>query len=375
MLSRLKFDLSDTISTMIGYIPESVWANQTTTFCDFEMGGGQFIKAVVDKLKLYGHSDENIQNRVFGFSDNELYLAYVMGSDIIGTFDIYKEKKHSNMKFDVIVGNPPYQLQVGPNKTETIWDKFVIKSFNHLKDDGYLTFVHPSGWRNVDGKYKDIQRKILSKNLIYLEIHNEKDGLKTFGAETRYDVYVLQNSNTTHTDTTIKFQDNTEKLVNIIGLEFIPNSDFDLVSSLVAKNNEESVELIHTNVHHTQKVYMSENKTITNKYECIYTVKSGDIPTFWYSPFNDKGHFGVPKLVFSNFRISSAGSLLDIDGKYGMCQFSSGIVDTIENLPFIKKAFDTPRFRKLMENCSVSDLSINYKLLSTFRKDFWKEFI
>ena len=376
MLSRLKFDLSDTISTMIGYIPESAWVNQTTTFCDFEMGGGQFIEVVVNKLKLYGHSDENIQSRVFGFSDNELYLAYVMGSEISGTFDIYKEKKHGNMKFDVIVGNPPYQMQVGPNKTETIWDKFVLKALKHLKNNGYLSLIHPSGWRNINGKFKNLQEQILSKDLIYLEIHNEKDGLKTFGAETRYDWYILKNSNTSDLHTKIKFQSGNIENIDIKKLEFIPNDDYNFLKTLIAKENEECVNLIYSrSAYGTDKPNTSNIKNENFIYPCVYTVTSESVPTLFYSSSNEAGHFGIPKLIWSNGRISSIGSYIDNTGQFGLTQFAYAIADSIENLPLIKKAFDTPKFRKLMENCAVGQLTINYKVLSTFRKDFWKEFI
>ena len=84
--------------------------------------------------------------------------------------------------FDVVMGNPPFQEKVGPNKTETLWGKFIIKSLTLLKSSGYLVLVHPSGWRNIDGKFKNIQKEILTRDLQYLEIHNEKDGLKTFSS-------------------------------------------------------------------------------------------------------------------------------------------------------------------------------------------------
>ena len=51
--------------------------------------------------------------------------------------------------FDVIMGNPPFN----PPKGETgssgnnIWPNFVMKSYSLLKDDGYLLFVHPPGWK------------------------------------------------------------------------------------------------------------------------------------------------------------------------------------------------------------------------------------
>ena len=120
---------------------------------------------------------------------------------------------------------------------------------------------------------------------------------------------------------------------------------------------------------------MSRIRTEEYTHPCIYTVKSGDIPTLYYSNRNDRGHFNIPKLIWSNFRISSAGSLLDINGDYGLTEFSSGIVDEPENLPLIKKVFDSEIFRDLMEDCAVSDMSINRKIISTFRKDFWRDFL
>ena len=51
------------------------------------------------------------------------------------------------------------------------------------------------------------------------------------------------------------------------------------------------------------------------------------------------------------------------------------IIDDINVLPRIKEAFDSKNFRDLMEECEVSDMSINRKVIALFRKDFWKEFL
>jgi hypothetical protein len=45
------------------------------------------------------------------------------------------------------------------------------------------------------------------------------------------------------------------------------------------------------------------------------------------------------------------------------------------NIEEIKTAFDTFEFRKLMELCSVGNMSINHKVIATFRKDFYKQFL
>jgi len=283
-------------------------------------------------------------------------------------------KMDRKCEFDVVLGNPPYQLKVGDRKTQPIWNLFVIFSLSILKNDGYLVFVHPSGWRNIDGKFKTIQKEILSRDLQYLEIHNEKDGLKTFSSQTRYDWYVLKNELVDNTNTIIKFQDGTTKTINVNGLEFIPNGEYEKIMSMIAKNGEENVDVIHDySLYETRKSWMSKTKTEEYKYPCVYTINSKSELSFFYSSIKH-GQFGVPKFIWSNGRILSIGSYVDINGDYGLTQFAYAIVDKPENLPKIKEVFDSKDFRILMELCAVGQYSVNYKVIKIFKKDFWKAF-
>ena len=192
MLSRLKFDIQGLFEEIYNErLPESVFVSDKTTFADLQSAGLQSIIPLVNKLREYGHSDDNIRSRVFAFMENDVYLNYVMVkfSDLPVTFDIYKES--IDMKFDVVVGNPPYQIKVGPRKTEPIWDKFVFKGFDLLNENGFLMLIHPSGWRNVDGRFKKVQELLKSKKLTYLEMKSEKDGMERFGASIIFDLYVV----------------------------------------------------------------------------------------------------------------------------------------------------------------------------------------
>jgi hypothetical protein len=251
---------------------------------------------------------------------------------------------------------------------------FVEKYISILEEGGYMTMVHPSGWRNVDGVFKKTQELMLKRKIIYLEIHNENDGLKIFGAETRYDFYTLHNVSNNDYITKIKGQDGIIEYINLSKQEFIPNNNIKKIYSLVSKDNN-TVNIIADSSYHTQRPHLNKEKNDIFCFPCVYTVKSGDNITKWYSNINTNGHFNIPKLIWSNFRISSAGSIVDYNGQYGLTQFSYAIVDNVDNLFDIKKAFDTKEFRNLMESCSVSDMSINRKIIATFRKDFWKEFI
>ena len=280
-----------------------------------------------------------------------------------------------NMKFDVIIGNPPYQLQVGPGKTQTIWDSIVEKSIIQLKDGGTMTMIHPSNWRNISGNQKELQQKIFSYDLKSIEIYDESQGLKTFGAETRYDIYTFVKTKVDKTNTKVKFQDGKEITINVNGLEFLPNSSYDLFQRLLAKPNEERVEVLYSrSLYGSDKKNMSSEKGGDFIFPCSYTINSESEPKLWYSSIK-KEFFGTPKLIWSNGRISSIGSYIDDKGELGLTQYSYAIVDTVKNLPLIKKAFDSKEFRTLMEHCAVSQNTINYKIIPLFKKDFWKEFI
>jgi hypothetical protein len=376
MLSRLKFEIEGLFQEIYDErLPETLFMSETTTFADLQSAGLQSIIPLVNKLRKYGHSDENIRRRVFSFMENDLYLNYVQvkNSDLPVTFDIYKES--INMKFDVIVGNDPYQEKVGPRKTESLWNKFFFKRMSLLKEDGYLSLIHPSGWRNVHGKYKNVQEEIKSKNLKFLSINSVEDGQKLFNATTPFDWYVLQNKEYEGV-TTIKFQDGTIGQTDISNLEFIPNDNFDTVISLLSEK-EEKVKVILDSSYHTQRDFISDTQNDIYQYPVVYSVLSDGSVNLKYSSVNDRGHFGIPKLIFGNG--ANPTCFIDYNGEFGVTQYSFGVVDTIENLERIKDVITSDNFQKVNQAtkyvATAGNPLVYPKILKTFRKNFWEEFV
>jgi len=376
-IRRLVFDIDLLVESMIKKIPQKIFKSKTTTFLDPAIGGGQFLRAVIAKLKKYGHSDENITRRIYGLESNLFYLNAgsfdLLGNFYVDTgqnFDMFK-----HMKFDVIIGNPPYQMQVGPDKTEPIWDEFVFKSLELLKKDGYLCMIHPSGWRNVDGRFLLVKDVLLAKQLEYLEIHNEKDGMQTFGAKTRYDWYILKNTERTKNyKTHIRFEDGSEQPLDLTEMSFIPNHSYDKLVKLIAKPGEQKVEMISNSAYHTQRPYINNEKTTEFKYPVIQSVRMDGSKVLRWSSRNDLGHFGIPKFVFCQVRLGSSETFADIDGSYGLTQFAYGIVDSPKNLINIKKAYESVEFNDLML-AMITTGTPPYKHFKLFRKDFWKDFL
>lgn len=310
--------------------------------------------------------------------DNICSLNVYNGSFLEQGFDDHMKMLGVD-KFDVVVMNPPYQQQKeGNRKTHPLWDKFVFKTINFLQANGYLVAIHPEGWRNIGGMFKYIQELLKRKQLLYLEIHNYSDGLKTFGVKTTYDFYCLKNvENNGNFITKIKGSDKINVRIDISKLEFIPNGMFETFKNLIAKREEQTVVMLNNSSYHHQRSFMNKLKTNEFKFPCVYTTISTDVVNFWYSMINNKGHFGIPKVIFTTGTASKP--IVDLEGKYGLTEFASAIIDSPENLDNIRKAMLNPQFIKLMNfrdgNGGKFGHRYDRKVIATFRKDFWVDFL
>ena len=78
--------------------------------------------------------------------NNKKYKLNIYCGDSLN-YDIHK--KFNIEKFDVIMGNPPFNKggiksssgRMLGNENKTIWPDFIQSSLNHLQDNGYLTFI------------------------------------------------------------------------------------------------------------------------------------------------------------------------------------------------------------------------------------------
>lgn len=366
------------VKDMLDKIPTDVWENPKSTFLDPGMGKGTFLVEIVNRLVyIYGYSPEDVISRVYGYDIRVKYINYLKRVGFKNVFHKDFLNEEFSMKFDVVIGNPPYQEKVGNKKTEPLWNKFVKKSFEVSKDGGYVSLIHPSGWRNVDGKYKEIQTLIKSKNLIYLDINSVEVGQKTFNATTPFDWYVIQNS-PNNGKNIVKFEDNEVRTIDLSKLELIPNQMFDEIMNLIAKEDEERVEILHSySNYETRNPYMSKERTEEHIHPCVYSVLSNGTINFMYSSTNQNGHFNIPKLILGNG--TNPTSTIDNNGEYGLTQFAFGIVDSVENLSQIQSVIKSKKFQKLNKAtkyvATAGNPLVYPKIVSLFKKDFWKEFL
>ena len=247
MLGRLKFDLTELTNEMLSHLPNSVFESDSTTFLDPAMGGGQFLRAVADKLRKYGHSEENIASRLFGMETHEWSVRYAKkigtpGWLWAGGLADLAEMEKMGMKFDVILGNPPYQKE---NKTHNgkkkvgnkLWYQFIYWGDKIVKENGYVTMITPNQWLSGGvnmrkGKFGVLKDVFAKKQMIIAVVMNlSKKHFSNVGISIGWWVY----KNTPITSNTKLIMEDGEFFANLTGISLLsPMADRNS-TSIVAK--------------------------------------------------------------------------------------------------------------------------------------------
>jgi hypothetical protein len=78
------------------------------------------------------------------------------------------------MKFDLIVGNPPFAETIG-NSKQSFWFKFVMKSIELLKEDGYINMITPTSLFSIGhfGKHGNKITNLVSQGFEFTSIMSD----------------------------------------------------------------------------------------------------------------------------------------------------------------------------------------------------------
>jgi|TARA_Y100000992_G_scaffold302665_1_gene278129 tRNA1(Val) A37 N6-methylase TrmN6 len=162
------------IETIISLLPEYVFYDKNLRWLDPGAGTGYFsiflyyklnetLKEIIPNNK--DRSNHIITNMLFMIEINELHcieLKHIFGENAnILNANFLCNHDFIQKKFDIIVGNPPFNSKgikkVPTNKKtkktqdgSTIWGDFLKNSMSLLKSKGLLCFITPSIWMKPD---------------------------------------------------------------------------------------------------------------------------------------------------------------------------------------------------------------------------------
>ena len=84
--------------------------------------------------------------------------------------------------------------------------------------------------------------------------------------------------------------------INLSEFEWLPNSNIEIIRDILAKNDDEKCIIYNSSVYDPRKKWMSNTKTDEYKYTFIHTTPQKGV-RYMYSKINDKGHFGISKVI------------------------------------------------------------------------------
>jgi len=301
---------------MLDKMPIEFWKSIKKVFepC---AGKGGFIVDIIDRF-MNGLKDviPNEKNRYKTIVEECLYFSDINSTNIFickllidpyneyqlnmnegNTLELDIKEKWGIDGFDAIIGNPPYQPSSNNKKGgKSIWDEFVRYSLNILKENGLLLYVHPALWRKPENKMRDV---MFNKQIHYLSIHNKVEGNKIFGATTRFDHYLMENTNP-YKKSKVYFEDkNTYKIMINNDLPFIPNFGWSIFSKIINKLNDNGINLIGDSDCHTMRTYVSKNEKEGFNYKLLNSISKTKGKTYCYSSRPHKCQ-SKKKVIFSN---------------------------------------------------------------------------
>lgn len=379
---------------MLDKIPQKFWRKPRKVFepCCGKGGFlidilGRFMDGLKDKIPNEQERYKKIVEECLYWSDinpTNIYICkllldpygqYELNYNEGNTLELDIKDKWNLDGFNAVIGNPPYNSSGNTGTGNTIWQLFTKKALDEwLLRKGYLVFVHPSGWRKPcyqKSQLKGLFNLMTTDNyMMCLSIHGIKDGQRIFKCGTRYDFYVIQRTDKIN-KTIITDEVNNTCEILLSDYEWLPNRNIEKVLNLISNNKENNLRAFMDSSYHAIRDYVSDTQDDTFKYPLVHSTPKSGI-RYKYSSRNDKGHFGIPKIIFGEAGINHV--VLDIDGQYGMTQGAIGIViDTKEEGEIISKALMTDEFKDILNSCSWGNFRIDWQLITFIRKDFWRE--
>lgn len=186
---------------MVCKLPEELWNRSNLKILDPCCGNGNFSipifyklketnenKCIVEDILEFNDINEQRLDNVRNIFCNEKYNLQITNVDFISNHN------KNNIKYDLIVANPPYAkiLENGKraSKNHNLIKDFLEMSLKMLKPNGYLLFITPDNWMSYADR--NVLIGIITElQIIHLDIHNAKKYFKNVGSSFTW--YIIQN--------------------------------------------------------------------------------------------------------------------------------------------------------------------------------------
>jgi site-specific DNA-methyltransferase (adenine-specific) len=338
------------------------WKNPNLKILDPACGRGTFLLAVMSVLEKAGHDRKHIiENMLYGVDLNKVQAMIAKKAFNLACpeaeVNIYCEDsltKVWNMKFDVVVGNPPFQSTdaSGDRKSMStnLWSKFTLKAFDLVKENGVIAFITPASWASdtVDinqGKIRLFKDVFIKNNPIMINLHTIKKHFANVGST--FSAFVIQkHKNAGHTE--LVTEDGSIIIVDTSTLSSLPK----VVTRESISINQKFSSLMSSNATcagqmQSKACRYSEAKGHNFKFPAYHTPAVANAGKTWYTNV-EHPNLKKEKIIFSLSGYFQPYADSGIIGYTDMCL--AYILKTGEKLEYAYQVFNSKLFRFYLEN-------------------------
>ena len=347
-----------------------IFKSKNLKYFDHSAGVGIFFIELYKRLINNGIKKDYILKNMLYFSEynkkNVFILKMIFGKNANinegDTLKLNTVEKWGINKFDIILGNPPYNSGgiktwkgdklSKTEKNKTIWPDFINYSLNHLNNNGYLISINPLTWIKSSSK----EHTLLKYQIHYLELWDSSYAKQKINAEIPLSWFILQNKKYCN-KTLIKscdqrhniFNTETYKIDYNKNLPFVYFSIFDKLYNFTKKYGK--FEVLNKKINgNGEKIEINKiNKNNLDNYGIdTYLLNKG----IMMKKINKKDiieEHKKYKLIFAN-KTTLKNSIIDNIG-YNICGNDNLYILDIDNLDLLHNYFNSKIINFIVINC------------------------
>ena len=193
--SNLVFTPREIVTKMLNILEDEnpgIFNNPNLTFCDLHIKSGLYLAEIAKRLnkgleRVIRDKDARIKHifekQLYGFTPSKV-IESIATNYVYGNFNVsrenikerdlvkeFKEGKKLDMKFDVIIGNPPYQEDIGAGSEYPIYQYFMEEAY---KMSNKVCLITPARFLfNAGGTPKKWNNKMLNDEHLRVEFYEQ----------------------------------------------------------------------------------------------------------------------------------------------------------------------------------------------------------
>lgn len=226
-------------------VPEEFWKNPNVKVLDPCCGIGNyqvvliefFTKGLEEVIKDEKERLEWIKTKILYCVDicpiNVGLCKMVTGVENVYCMDFLSCNFLDRMKFDMIIGNPPYQAvsEKGNSKGggNNLYTKFIYKAYEILKKNGFLVFINPPTFfsigRSSNKNEMNLKKDVFDKSYIhYINLGECRKYFNNVGSKFIY--YIIQKNNYFNKSIEVVCEYNNQIYKSVINQTLLNNFDY-----------------------------------------------------------------------------------------------------------------------------------------------------